>query len=449
MLRAGRRSGKTLIGAHAVREELTVPGARWWVCGPTFKHLHDATMPAFLRLVPPDWVKNWNLDNLELELTNGAVVQFRSLDDPERARGQGLHGAWLDEAAYINPRAWDVLEPSLAENAGICIATTSPAGYDWSYHAFFKKAVIEKEPGYWARRYRTIDNPIFATNEILKAGIEHARKTKTPEVFAAEYEGEDVNFTGAIYGQMIASQVLATSEAVKKYIPEWPKIDPTRPIIIGLDSGADHTFGAVLIVVTEGGLVVVAEYLERHQALSTHLVALQGRFDVGRFTNVRWAANKNEAQLRLEFGLRGVGVIEAENRHQIGIQRVQSWLCAGQLFFAYTVPMTIEQSIAYRWANNYGVDGQKRNQEDVFKINDELPDAVRYAIGAWPELPKSATSTMTEAQQQRWDAFDHKTREEITQMRAYNKRAVETDLEPTDEGYPLGGFYSPYTVAEW
>ena len=58
MLRAGRRSGKSLIGAHAAREEMAIPKTRGWVCGPTFKILHDATMPTLIRLIPPDWVKN-------------------------------------------------------------------------------------------------------------------------------------------------------------------------------------------------------------------------------------------------------------------------------------------------------------------------------------------------------------------------------------------------------
>src|SRR5207245_7698579 len=108
-----------------------------------------------------DLVGGWNQDNLELTLTNHAVVQFRSLDDPERGRGQGLHGVWLDEAAYIVERAWHVLSPSLAENAGIVISTTSPAGFDWTYHTFFKSAVLDHETGYWAAKYRTAANPLF------------------------------------------------------------------------------------------------------------------------------------------------------------------------------------------------------------------------------------------------------------------------------------------------
>ena len=441
-LRAGRRSGKSLAGAHAVRDELSIPNQKWWVCGPTFKIMHDATMPTLLRLIPPDWVRNWNQDNLELELVNGSVAQFRSLDDPERGRGQGLHGAWLDEAAFIAERAWQVLSPSLAENAGVVISTTSPGGYDWTYTQFYKRAIVDKMPGYWAAKYRTLDNPLFLQSEVLQREVAEAKLTMPPDVFAAEYEGDDVNFTGAIYGQALDGQVLDTDDAVKALIPEWPNLDASRQIVIGLDSGADHPFGAVQLVVTESGLVVVNEYLERQQAMMTHLGALLLRFGASRFQKIQWAANKNEAQLRLEFGLRGVGVIPAENKHLVGIQRVQSWLHTKQLFFVGSrVPRTIEQMRAYRYAENYLADGQKREQEQVFKKADELPDALRYAIMAWPELPQVAMASLSERDQQRMAHFDDRTILDLQRQKDYLDQEKSKDLDRNDPMYPIGDMY--------
>ena len=443
-LRAGRQSGKSLAGAHAVREELIVPGQKWWVTGPTFKHLHDATMPTLLRLIPETWVKNWNQDNLELTLINESVAQFRSLDDPERARGRGLDGVWLDEAAFIAERAWQVLEPSLSAHAGVALSTTSPAGFDWTYDAFFKKATIDHEPGYWAAQFETLDNPLFQQNPVYRAKVETARKSMPADVFAAEYQGRDVNFSGSIYGQLVEPQILDGDEAVRKLIPEWPNLDSSRPIVIGLDSGADHPFGAVLVVPTPSGLVIVGEYLERLQAMMTHLASIQGRFGTARFSNIKWAANKNEAQLRLEFGLRGVGVIPAENKHALGIQRVQSWLTTGQMWFVrQRCPILIEQMKAYRYADNYLGDGQKRELEQVFKKKDELPDALRYAVLAWPELPKIDTKPMTDREQKRWNALDDQSKLDIERIREYNAGALKKHLEQGDKGYPIGGFFGP------
>lgn len=440
-LRAGRRSGKSLAGAHAVRDELSINGQRWWVCGPTFKMLHDATMPTLLRLIPPEWVLNWNQDNLELELINHSLCQFRSLDDPERGRGQGLHGVWLDEAAFTSERAWNVLSPSLAENAGVVISTTSPGGFDWTYTEFYKRAKIDRRPGYWAAKFKTLDNPLFQQNEVLRREVEEARATMTPELFAAEYEGDDVNFTGAIYGQSIDAAA-ADDNRIREWIPEWPNIDPSRQVIVGLDSGADHPFGAVLVVVCEQGLVVASEYLERQQAHVTHLSAISLRFGLARFANVRWVANKNEAQLRLEFGLRGVGVMPAENKHQIGIQRVQSWLLSKQMLISKSrCPKTVEQMRAYRWADNTMPDGQKREKEQVFKKEDELPDAVRYVCMGWPELPRTDLITMTPREQARWNALDDQSKLDIERIREYNRRSLDNQTKPGDKDYPHGEFF--------
>lgn len=438
---AGRRGGKTKVGAMMGRVEAQIPRSLGWVMGPTFPILRDSTMPTFLRLIPPHWVKNWSQDALELTLTNDAQIMFRSVDDPERARGQGPHWGWLDEAAQAAERAWDVFRPSLSENAGIMIFTTTVLGYDWTYKRVELPALRDKRPGWWAARWRTIDNPIFQHNPVLRAEVEEARRTMSPDFFAQEYLGERRNFTGAIYGDLIDKQTLHDEAAVKRLIPEWPKIDPSRQLLIGLDSGADHPFGAVLAVVTPHGIVVVDEYLERMQAYVNHMNAIIHAFQRADVKRATWAANKNEAQLRLEFGLRDIGITPVENKHEIGIQRVQSWLYARQLFFAYTVPRTIEQMRMYRYAINVKPDGSKKDKEEVYKKDDEFPDGVRYLLMAWPELPKTPGS-MDAVNEARLAAFSPKTRRELEVMREFTERRKRgNDLQPDEPGYPTGDFY--------
>lgn len=209
-LRAGRRSGKTQGGAHGVRDELAVPHQRWWACAPTFKVLHDSTEPTLLRLIPTSWVKDWSQEHHELTFWNGSLLQFRSLDDPERGRGPGLNGVWLDEAAFIAKNGWNNLEPALSENLGLTISTTSPNSFDWTYNEFFRPAMIDHVPGYWAARFHQIENPFFRESPARMREIEEKRLKwrDKPEFFKQEYEGEDVNATDAIYGPAIDSAVI-------------------------------------------------------------------------------------------------------------------------------------------------------------------------------------------------------------------------------------------------
>lgn len=442
LLLAGRGSGKTLIGAHAAREEMLVPNSIGWVMGPTYKILHDSTFPTLVRRIPPSWIQRWDPENVEITLTNGAMVAFRSLEDPDRARGpHGVGWGWFDESAQSPERAYDVFEPTLIKAGGIAFCTTTPIGFDWSYEKLEKRATLYKEPGYWCGKYHSEENPLFRSHPVMMRQIERAKKTMSPEFYAQEYQAERRNATGLVYDYaLIEKLILRTDADVKRLIPEWPAINPSRQRIIGLDSGADHPFGAVMIVATETGLVVVGEYLERQKAISQHLSPIQQKFGVFQLLpNVKWAANRNEANLRLEWGLKGVSIVPAENKHEIGIQRVQSWLYAKQLYFAYTAPGTIEQMQSYRYAPNLTTDGQKK-KEEVFKQKDEYPDCVRYALMAWPELPETI-APKSDREVARWNALDERSREEIEFMRAYNKQTEEKDLDEKSEGYPLGEFF--------
>lgn len=448
LILAGRGGGKTLIGAHAAREEMMVPNSIGWVMGPTYKILHDSTFPTLVRLINPLWVKKWDSEHLEITLHNGAMVAFRSLEDPERARGpHGVGWGWFDEAAQSPERAYDVFEPTLIAAGGIIIATTTVLGFDWTYDKIEKRALVYKEPGYWTTKFWTEENPLFKTNPVMAEQIERARRTMAPEFFEQEYKAERRNATGLVYDyKTLERQYLGNDERVKEIIPEWPNINPDRILLVGLDSGADHPFGSAVGVVTEKGIVIVADYLKRMQAVSQQLPEICKHFGIQPTERVKWAANKNEANLRLEFGLKGVGVIPAESKHEIGIQRVASWLHSGQLFFAYTAKQTYDQFCAYRYADNIQPDGQKKEKEKVFKLRDELCDAVRYLIMAWPELPKVDGPAMTPAQQKRWDAMDERTKMEVQRVRDYNAREKSGDLEPNEDGYPVGSMFNTKDV---
>lgn len=117
---------------QAAIEELTVPGARGWACAPSFPQLEDYVIPAFFAQLPRAWLDHdlteWNVDNKRLFLPNRSIIEFRSLDDPERGRGQGLDFLSLGEAAMMSDKVWDIIRPSLADRRGIAFLDTSPRG---------------------------------------------------------------------------------------------------------------------------------------------------------------------------------------------------------------------------------------------------------------------------------------------------------------------------------
>ena len=96
----------------------------------------------------------------------------------------------------------------------------------------------------------------------------------------------------------------------------------------------------------------------------------------------------------------------------------------------------------YRYADNYSADGQKRDKEQVFKKDDELPDAVRYAIMAWPRLPVAAVAELDIRTAKRYAAFDERTILDIERVREFNQRTMDKYLTEKDKGYPIGSFFN-------
>jgi hypothetical protein len=382
---AGRRGGKTKIGAVGAVEEMK-PDTLGWACAPSYPELHDYVIPAVMQLIPKQWIASASESRLELALKNGARVAFRSLDDPNRARGPGLDWAWIDEARKIQKLAYSTMLPALLDKKGVLTITTTPNGQDWCFEEFWEP-VDKGHIGFWRCRYHTADNPSIDPEE-----IEFHRRTMDPLFFAQEYEADFVTFAGAVYGSTINEQLLRTDEEIRQHFPEWPDINPNRRSIVGLDPGADHPFGSVLLVQGDKGMVAVGEHLARDASAFNHKHALYRMLATYNpaqpFQPVSWAIDRSQKQWAIELAQHPLPIYAtaAENNVVAGIERVKSWVHTRQLWFIVAkVPRLVEQLRGYKWAQQE--DSHEYKREAVVKKADDLPDALRYALMTWPEMP--------------------------------------------------------------
>lgn len=378
VLIAGRRGGKTKAASIAAVQEACIPNSIVWCCAPTNPKLMRYVLPALEQLIPLDWVKAWSSEFLDLRLKNGSLIHLQTLENPDQGRGQGLDAVWIDEASELSEEHWLVLRPSLTERRGVAILSTSPRGFDWVHSEFYAKAE-EGVPGYWGTRYATSENPIISLEEIADA-----KATMPATMFQQEFEADFVVFEGAVYGSHLDPQILRTPDQIAAIIPEWPEIASWRQVLVGLDTGADHPFGAVKLISTEKGLVVVGEYLERHRSFVEHASSIRM---LANNPGTRYAINRNERQPMIELAQHHIYCQPVENDVIAGTERVKSWLHQRNLWFIESLcPMTIKQCKSYRWASDKAKDGSVR-QEKVYKKEDELPDCLRYAVMGWPQLP--------------------------------------------------------------
>jgi hypothetical protein len=402
LLRAGRRGGKTRIGALSVIEEIAPLDQCWWATAPTYPKLNDYVLPAFFKQIPNAWLTHpdtdWSESELTLVLPHRSMVQFRSLEDPDRGRGPGLNGVWVDEVCELSLKHWETIEPALADRSGIAIFTTSPKGPDWVHESFYTPAE-QGQPGFWACAFTTLDNPAIRPEMVARA-----KARMTPLMFRQEYLAEIVTFTGAIYGDLIDACIIeGTDDQMKHYFPEWPSLDRSRPDVCGTDPGTDHPFAGLELVASPVGLVAVGEYCESQRPFAYHVAQLKL---MRRGFTGRAAIDRSQAQAQIELNAapNNFPTVQVSNDVIAGINRVSAWMLASQptrdlsgnapmgwlpsglVLPRRYCPRLIQQLQAYRWAEP-ALTRTGTSRELVFKVNDDLPDALRYALQLYPELP--------------------------------------------------------------
>lgn len=187
----GRGSGKSYIGALDLLLRAK-PGRLYGVYAPSYPMMRDATLRSFAAAARRlNYLRDYLKGDSQAVLGNGAEVMFRSLDDPERARGPNISGAWIDEASLVPKSAFDIIIAALREGGeqGWLSATFTPKGKShWTYDVFGLK-----RPDTELFRSKTSDNPF------LPAGFsEKIAGQYTSEFAAQELGGEFVDIEGAL-----------------------------------------------------------------------------------------------------------------------------------------------------------------------------------------------------------------------------------------------------------
>ena len=187
----GRGAGKTWIGAYDLLRRAK-PKRLYGVYAPSYPMLRDSTLRMFLEIAGKlGTLADMNLTQMRATIGDKTEVLFRSLDDPERARGPNLSGAWIDEASLVPRKAYDIIIACLREGGeqGWLSATFTPKGkLHWTYEVFG-----QKHPDVALFRCPTAHNPF-----VPMKFVEGVRGQYTPAYAQQELEGLFVDLAGAI-----------------------------------------------------------------------------------------------------------------------------------------------------------------------------------------------------------------------------------------------------------
>lgn len=161
ILMAGRGFGKTFTGAGWIVEQAaTNPESSWAVYAPTYSDCRRVCVEGpsgILKAALPGEIgdKGYNRTLGEIRLFNGSVIYMISADQPERARGHNLWGAWVEElGSWRRPETWyEGLVPSVRLGKAQIVVTTTPRPTK-----IVRDLVSRKDGSVYVTRGSTFDN---------------------------------------------------------------------------------------------------------------------------------------------------------------------------------------------------------------------------------------------------------------------------------------------------
>ena len=228
LVRAGRRWGKDVLGERRlIRRVSNVASQSWYA--PSYRMMVENYQSIHNRIAPIVTRATESLHRLEL--VNGAVIKFWSLDNFDAARGQKDGHVTINEAAAAPnlKEAWqNVIRPTLADLEGGADFWSTPRGLNFFYE-------LERDNKDWGVfHFTTYDNPYIPRGEI------EAMKASLPEtVFRQEILAEYVE-SGAFFQNIDEVCVIDA--------PANPKDHAGHAFSAGLDLALTEDFTRLLVL---------------------------------------------------------------------------------------------------------------------------------------------------------------------------------------------------------
>lgn len=203
-LAAGRRWRKsTLFLSVAVEAALKRQHIIWG--GPTFDQVRVSWGEA---RHAAGGVADFKQQTMTMTLPTGGAIIFRSLDDPDNARGHTADGVIIDEAGDVKEAAWyEVLRPILIDTGGWAWIGGTPKGRNWFWREWMAAKSREDSAswqiptlgcevvdGQLVRKPNPLENPFIPFAEIKQIFDTVPESTFRQEILAEFLQGEGVVF---------------------------------------------------------------------------------------------------------------------------------------------------------------------------------------------------------------------------------------------------------------
>ncbi len=284
----------------AIREQAGVaplfPKFWAWFCTPTYA-LGRIPWRQLKAMIPRDLLaKTPNETQMSIELVNGALIEFKSTDNPEGLYGSGLDLLCVDEAAMVDDEAWnEALRPRLASfgRVGLAAIASTPKGQRGWFHEMFLAGQNPANEEVWSMQAAMKDSGMVSDSE-----IESLRRTMPQLAFEQEVLGKFITDSGAVFRNIEGCRIppepvtpggctIGVDLASRRDRTALVAIDPTG-LVFGIDAFTGMSWQSVIDR--------IANFIERSAPVKRVVIERNG------------VGDPIHQDIEREFGPRGIHV---------------------------------------------------------------------------------------------------------------------------------------------
>ncbi len=216
-------------------EKLGIVG---FAVAPTYWHT-QRQWSEFFNYCPAELIEEIHRADRHVILKGNRHVWFKSADNPDSLRSQGIKVLWVDEGAQIVEEAWTLaLRPALMDEKGIAFFTGTPRGHNW-YFQLWTRGQDPSQTDYKSWSFPSGSNPYLDPAEIASFARDMPELAYRQEVLAEFLEDVGSVFRGV--------------DRIVKGTLQLP--DPHKQYVIGVDLAKLHDFTALTVLDMDGRLV--------------------------------------------------------------------------------------------------------------------------------------------------------------------------------------------------
>jgi hypothetical protein len=160
---------------------------------PTYWHTQKQRKE-FKLFCPSELIVSENRSEHLITLIGERQVWFKSADNPDSLRSEGINVLWLDEGSQVSEDAWNLgLRPALMDKKGHAIFTGTPKGKNW-YFQIWTRGQDPQQTDYKSWTFPSSSNPYLDPKEIAEFARDMPERAYKQEIM-----GEFIEDVGSVF----------------------------------------------------------------------------------------------------------------------------------------------------------------------------------------------------------------------------------------------------------